>query len=75
MLQSSHVGIQNLHKASYVVKNWKEGKLMSFQKTVKGQNMREKLGAGSHIMIQAISSNTHASVNASNLQTPLKSKS
>lgn len=48
---------------------------MSFQKTVKGQNMREKLGAGSHIMIQAISSNTHASVNASNLQTPLKSKS
>lgn len=70
MLWSSHVRIRNLHKISYIAKDWQDAKLMRSP-----QKMREKLGAGRHIMIQSISSNVHASMNASNLQTPLKSKS
>lgn len=44
VLQISRVGIQNPHKASYRVKNWKDDKLMSFPKTLKGQKHDREIG-------------------------------
>lgn len=44
------------------------------QKQWRVKNMRENLGAGSHVMVEAILTNIHASMNVSNLQTPFKSK-
>lgn len=57
------------------LRNWRRANEWASQKQWGDKNMRENLGAGHHFMTEAISSNIHASMNASHLQTPFKSKS